>query len=131
MAQKLFLTNATLGKDPEIRETNTGKKVASFSVAVNEYYTQSGEKKKITDWFNCVAWDHHAVNAEKYLKKGSVINIVGKVKTRSYDDKDGNKKYVTEVLVGEMEFVSTGKKDEKPQEPQVSNVVDESDDLPF
>lgn len=92
-----------LGKVPEIKNTDSGKKLAKFSVATNEVYTNNkGEKVKETQWHNLVAWGKLAEIAEKYLDKGSEVVIEGKIITKDYLDKDGNKKYTTEIQVNEM-----------------------------
>lgn len=88
-----------LGKDPDIRATGTGKTVASFSVAVKrKYTTQQGEGKELTDWINVVAWGNLAEAVGNQLKKGSRVFVEGRYSTRSYEDKSGNKRYVTEVI---------------------------------
>lgn len=92
-----------LGNAPEIRKTETGKKLARFSVATNESYRNAqGEKITETQWHNLVAWGKLAEIVEKYLNKGSEVVIEGKLINRSYTDKEGNKKYVTEVEVSEL-----------------------------
>lgn len=92
-----------LGKAPEIKNIDSGKKLAKFSVATNEVYTNNkGEKVKETQWHNLVAWGKLADIAEKYLDKGSEVVIEGKIITKDYLDKDGNKKYTTEIQVNEM-----------------------------
>lgn len=92
-----------LGNAPEVKTTENGKKLARFSVATNESYRNaSGEKVTETTWHNLVAWGKVAEIAEKYLNKGSEIAIEGKLINRSYTDKDGNKKYITEVQVNEL-----------------------------
>ncbi|HEX6334571.1 MAG TPA: single-stranded DNA-binding protein, partial [Flavisolibacter sp.] len=89
-----------LGHAPEIRTTENGKKLARFSVATNESYRNSnGEKVVETQWHNVVAWGKVAEIAEKYLNKGSEVALEGKLVSRSYNDKEGVKKYVTEVQV--------------------------------
>lgn len=88
-----------LGKDPDIRATNTGKTVASFSVAVSrKYTTPQGEEKELTDWVNVVAWGNLAEAVGNQLKKGSRVFVEGRYSTRSYEDKNGQKRYVTEVI---------------------------------
>lgn len=92
-----------LGNAPEIKNTESGKKLAKFSVATNEIYRNSaGEKVKETTWHNLIAWGKLADIAEKYLTKGKEVAIEGKLISRSYTDKNGNKKYITEVQVNEM-----------------------------
>lgn len=92
-----------LGNAPEIKNLEDGKKVANFSLATNERYRNaSGEKITETTWHNLVAWGKVAEIAEKYLLKGSEVIIEGKIINRSYTDKDGVKKYVSEVQVNEL-----------------------------
>jgi single-strand DNA-binding protein len=92
-----------LGNNPEIITLESGKKLAKFSLATNETYKNaSGEKVTNTDWHNLIAWNKTAEIAEQYLEKGREIAIEGKLTSRSYDDKDGNKRYVTEVVVNEL-----------------------------
>ncbi|MBS1927730.1 MAG: single-stranded DNA-binding protein [Ferruginibacter sp.] len=92
-----------LGQTPEIRTTDSGKKLAKFSMATNEVYRSStGEKVQETQWHNVVAWDKVAEIVEKHLNKGTEVAIEGKLIHRNYTDKDGNKKYVTEVQVNEL-----------------------------
>lgn len=92
-----------LGNNPEVKTLDGGKKVARFSVATNESYRNiKGEKVTETQWHTLVAWGKVADIAEKFLQKGSEVAIEGKLINRSYNDKDGNKKYITEVQVNEI-----------------------------
>ena len=92
-----------LGNAPEVKTTESGKKLARFSVATNESYRNAkGEKVTETTWHNLVAWGKVAEIAEKYLTKGKEIAVEGKLINNSYTDKDGNKKYSTEVQVNEI-----------------------------
>jgi single-strand DNA-binding protein len=92
-----------LGNQPDIRNTESGKKLARFSVATNEVYRNTkGEKITETQWHNLVAWGKVAEIAEKFLHKGTEVAIDGKLINRSYTDKEGNKKYSTEVQVNEL-----------------------------
>ena len=92
-----------LGNTPEIIMLDSGKKLAKFSIATNESYKNAqGEKVTETQWHNLIAWNKTAEIIEKYLEKGKEIAIEGKLTSRSYDDKDGNKKYITEVVVNEL-----------------------------
>ena len=92
-----------LGNQPDIRTTESGKKMARFSVATNEIYRSAkGDKVTETQWHNLVAWGKVADIAEKLLNKGSEVAIEGKLINRSYTDKEGNKKYITEVQVNEV-----------------------------
>lgn len=92
-----------LGNAPEVKTTESGKTMARFSVATNESYRNAnGEKVTETTWHNLVAWGKVAEIAGKYLSKGSEVAIEGKLINRNYLDKDGNKKYITEVQVNEL-----------------------------
>ncbi len=92
-----------LGNAPEIKNTESGKKLARFSIATNENYRNAkGEKVTETTWHSLVAWGKVADLAEKYLQKGTEIVIEGKLINRSYTDKDGIKKYISEVQVNEL-----------------------------
>lgn len=92
-----------LGNAPEVKNTESGKKLARFSIATNESYRNAdGEKVTETTWHNLVAWGKVADIVEKYLNKGSEVAIEGKLISRSYTDKKGVKKYITEVQVNEL-----------------------------
>lgn len=92
-----------LGGKPEVKETEKGKKLATFSVATSESYRNAkGEKVTETQWHRLVAWGKVAEIAEKYLDKGKEVAIEGKLVTRTYNDKEGNKRYITEVQVSEV-----------------------------
>ncbi|MBW6461420.1 MAG: single-stranded DNA-binding protein, partial [Bacteroidales bacterium] len=89
-----------LGKDPEIRNLEGGVKVANFSLATTESYrSKNGDKVEHTEWHNLVLWRGLAEVAENYLKKGNSIYVEGRIRTRDWTDKDGNKRYTTEILV--------------------------------
>ncbi len=92
-----------LGNDPEIITLDSGKKLAKFSLATNESYkNEQGEKITQTDWHNLIAWNKTAEIIEKYVTKGKEIAIEGKLTSRSYETKEGEKRYVTEVVVNEV-----------------------------
>lgn len=92
-----------LGNPPEVRNTESGKKLVRFSLATNESYRNaSGEKVNETQWHNLIAWGKVADIAEKYLVKGTEVVIEGKLVHHNYMDKEGNKKYVTEIQVHEL-----------------------------
>ncbi|MBN8675808.1 MAG: single-stranded DNA-binding protein [Chitinophagales bacterium] len=92
-----------LGNAPEVKTLESGKKMARFSVATSESYRNAkGEKVTETQWHSLVAWGKVAEIVEKYLTKGKEVAIEGKLISRSYNDKDGNKKYITEVQVSEL-----------------------------
>lgn len=100
-----------LGQNPEVKELNGGKKVAKFSLATNEIYrNKAGEKVTDTQWHNLVAWGKTAEVIEKYLKKGSEVAVEGKILNRNYTDKEGVKRYITEIQVSDLLMLG-GKKD--------------------
>ena len=122
-----------LGKDPEVKYLDNGVAVANFSLATTEKYkNKEGEKVSQTEWHNIVLWRGLAEVAEKYLKKGASVYIEGKIKTRKWEDKDGNTRYNTEILADNMTMLG-GKKDsqENPINPPQETASDKADDLPF
>ncbi|MFN5911924.1 MAG: single-stranded DNA-binding protein [Bacteroidota bacterium] len=97
-----------LGKDPEVRRLDNGVVLANFPLATSEVYTDkaSGEKRETTDWHDIVLWRGLAEVTEKYLKKGYKVYIEGRLKKRSWQDKEGNTRYSTEILADEMTILS-------------------------
>ncbi len=134
-----------VGKDPEVRHLESGVAVARFPLATNETYTdKSGKKVTQTEWHNIVVWRGLADIAEKYIKSGKLLYVEGRIRNSSYEDKDGNKRYTTEILCDNFRFLgsSAGHDDKSAQysEPQAGkvNLADEEsmppqpdDDLPF
>ena len=135
-----------LGKDPEIRHLENGATVANFSIATSENYKdrKTGEKVSQTEWHNIVAWRGLAEIAEKFIKKGDKIYIEGKLKTRTWQDKEGNNRYSTEVITdnltmlgssGEVKLnsqvVNPPEKESKTVPEKEFSSPDENDDLPF
>ncbi len=135
-----------LGKDPEVRHLEGGVTVASFSLATTERITnKNGERQDITEWHNIVVWRGLADVAEKYLKKGSQIYVEGKIRTRSWEDKENVKRYTTEIVADS--FTMLGRRDDNSsynaqnnmatsntQVPPVAEILNEpdgTDDLPF
>lgn len=110
-----------LSKDVELMTTNNDTKVAKLSVAVKRPFSEE------TDFFTVVVWKNQAENCSKFLSKGSKVGIVGYLQNRSYEDANGTKKYVTEIVAEQVEFLSS-KAEEKKQE-QPAEIDD--DDLPF
>ena len=97
-----------VGQEPTITNLESGKKVARFSIATNEFYkNEKGEKTQTTDWHTVVAWGKIAEIVEKYVGKGKEIGVTGKLKSRNYEDKDGIKRYVTEVEASEILLLGT------------------------
>ena len=126
---KVHLVGRT-GKDPEVRQLESGKKVASFSLATDDSYKdRDGKKVERTDWHNISFWGPLVEVCEKYLKKGSLIYVEGKLKTRSYEQ-DGVTKYVTEVLGSQMTMLG-GKPEGSPKPTGSQQESDNTDDLPF
>lgn len=99
-----------LGMNPEIKTLDGGKKLAKFSLATNENYKNAkGEKVTETQWHNCIAWGKTAEIIEKFLSKGSEVALEGKLINRNYTDKDGIKRYVTEIEVSEILMLDSKK----------------------
>ncbi|MDX2413647.1 MAG: single-stranded DNA-binding protein [Bacteroidales bacterium] len=95
-----------LGKDPEVKELEKGRKVAKFSLATTESYkNDAGEKISDTAWHNIVAWNGLAGIAEKYLTKGKEVAVEGRIAYRNYEDKDGVKKYFTEIILSQIQLL--------------------------
>jgi single-strand DNA-binding protein len=145
MINKVILVGH-VGKDPEVRYIDNGAAVAQFSLATNETYKdKTGNRVEKTEWHNIVLWRGLAEVVEKYVKKGDQLYIEGKIRTRSYDDKDGNKKYITEIVADTMQMMGKkGSGDSKGAVPSPQsedkfahstvNEPDpplETDDLPF
>ena len=125
-----------LGKDPEVRYLDSGVAVANITVATTENYkNKEGERVSQTEWHDVVLWRGLAEVAEKYLKKGSSVYIEGKIRTRKWEDKEGNNRYRTEIMADNMTML--GKKpspestDEKPVSESVDHKKEDGDDLPF
>lgn len=96
-----------LTRDPELRHTSSGRGVCQINLAINRSFTnQNGERE--ADFINVVVWDKQAENVSKYLTKGRLVSVEGRIQTRNYDDKDGKKVYVTEVVANNVQFLSTG-----------------------
>ena len=95
-----------LGKDPEVRHTPNGQAVANFSIATSEAWTdKGGQKQERTEWHRIVAWGKLAELCGKYLSKGRQCYIEGKLQTRAWDDKDGGKRYTTEIIASTVQFL--------------------------
>jgi single-strand DNA-binding protein len=95
-----------LGKDPEVRHLEGGNSVANFTLATNEYYKdKQGARVERTEWHNISAWRGLAELAEKYLKKGSQVYVEGKLRTRQYQDKDQQTRYITEIIAEEISLL--------------------------
>lgn len=131
-----------LGQDPEIRYTPGGAAVCNFSIATTERWNskQSGQLEEKTEWHRIVVWGKQAENCNQYLKKGRPAYIEGRLQTRSWDDKDGNKRYTTEIVAQAVQFLggrdSAGSSEPRAAaKPQAQNdgppPFDADDDIPF
>ena len=95
-----------LTRDPELRSTSTGRSVCQFSIAVNRNFTNANGERE-ADFINCVVWDKQAENLVKYQKRGNQIAVDGRIQTRNYEDKDGKRVYVTEILANSISFLDS------------------------
>ena len=128
-----------LGRDPEVRYTPDGTAVANFSIATSTEWTDkgSGDKKEKTEWHRIVAWRRLGEICGEYLAKGRQVYVEGRLQTRDWEDRDGNKRYTTEVVATDVQFLgtreSTGPREPygapPPSEPPYADSND--DDIPF
>ena len=123
-----------LTKNPELRYTNNSNiPVASFTLAVNRRFQKAGEDKK-ADFIICVAWNTTAEFCSKHFSKGQQVGVIGRLQTRTWDDNDGNRHYVTEIVVEETYFADSRKKENKQparRQDEFITIEDGDDDLPF
>lgn len=119
-----------LGKDPEIRYTQSQIPVATLTVATSETFVKDGVKKEETEWHKVVFWQKQAEICQKYLTKGAMVYIEGKIKTRMWE-KDGEKRYATEIMGNSIQFLSTNNKQEKKEEAPVPLPQYNFDEVPF
>ncbi len=140
-----------LGADPEVRQVSSDAKVANFRIATSETYKdrQTGERREQTEWHNIVAWRGLAEITDRYLRKGSKVYVEGKLRTRQWQDKEGNTRYTTEVHAEEMTMLDRANAAEggaasgasmgaqwpasqpMANAPVTADPLDEVDDLPF
>lgn len=121
-----------LGKDPEVRYMPSGGAVVNASLATSETWKdKNGEKQERTEWHNIVFFDRLAEIAEKYLNKGSKIFVDGKLQTKKWQDKEGNDRYTTQVVVQSMQMLDGKKKDGGEQREEKGLPQDFDDDIPF
>ena len=119
-----------LGGDPEVRYTQSGAAVANFNIATTETWTKDGNKEEKTEWHRIVAFSRLAEICGEYLSKGSRVYIEGRIQTRQWDDKDGNKRYTTEIVAREMKMLTTRGGSEQREEPPMPEPT-MGDDVPF
>lgn len=142
MAVNKVILVGNLGKDPELRYTPSGTAVCTFSLATTERFkNKQGEQQDRTEWHNIVVWAGLAEICGKYLTKGKQIYLEGRLQYRSYDDRDGNKRYITEVVANEMQML--GRAGDQPDSGRSSSSSDDfsqappepqfnpDDDIPF
>lgn len=104
-------------KDPELKKTSNNNSVVNFTIAINRTYTSaSGERE--TDFINCVAWNKTAENMAAYVSKGALIGVEGRIQTRTYDDNDGKRVYLTEVYVDNLQFLESRSSSNQPSTNQ-------------
>ncbi|MGC9323164.1 MAG: single-stranded DNA-binding protein [Desulfomonilia bacterium] len=103
---KVFLIGR-LGRDPEMRFTPNGRAVTNFTLATNEVWTdQNGERQERTEWHRIVTWGKLAETCAKLLSKGKLVYVEGRLQTRQWDDRDGNKRYTTEIIANQMQILT-------------------------
>lgn len=124
-----------LTADPEVRSTQNGKTVVTFTIAVDRGFVKQGEERQ-SDFINCVAWEKAGQFIASYFGKGRMIAVEGRLQTRTYDDKNGTKHYVTEVIVNQASFTGEAKKNgggqqTAPQEGYNDIDVLSDDEIPF
>jgi len=130
-----------LGRDPEIQRLENGVKKASFSLATTEVYrNKEGEKTQHTEWHNIVLWRGLAEVAENYLKKGNTIYLEGRIRRREWEDKEGQKRFTTDIMGDSMTMLGSPRREGVTEEPVSETAKDENgippvpqpeDDLPF
>ena len=130
-----------LGKDPDVRYTQTGSAVANFSIATSEQWNdRDGKRQERTEWHNIVVWGKQAESCGQYLSKGRQVYVEGSIRTRSYDDKSGNKRYITEIVAQRIQFLGGGGGTRLPQQTDAApgdemgtggNQPPMDDDIPF
>jgi len=126
-----------LGADPEVRHTPSGRAVANFSLATTEQWSnKDGGREEKTEWHRIVAWGRLGEICGEYLNKGKQVFIEGRLQTRSWEDRDGNKKYTTEVIAQNMQMLGSPRRDSRSQSPDEGYHMDEpvnvpEDDIPF
>ena len=134
MTMNKILVIGNLGRDPEMRYTPGGQAVTNFSVATNYKYTTSeGEPREETEWFTVSAWGKLGEICNQYLAKGRKVYVEERLKSRSYETRDGQTRFVNEISAADVRFIDTsGRPGDYPQDPgQASETPMEPDDLPF
>lgn len=120
-----------LGKDPELRRTQSGVAVATFNVAVDRDFKDKATGQRATDWITCVAWRSTAEFVEKYFSKGSQVLVAGRLQMRDWTDKDGNKRISAEVQAENVYFAGAKTEGGQREMPEFEVMDDDDTDLPF
>jgi len=143
-----------LTKDPELRRTQNDIAVASFTLAVNRPFARNSESDQQADFIQCVVWRRQAENVAQFVQKGSLVGVEGRIQTRNYDDQDGNRRYITEVVADSVQFLEPKgsnqgyqdnqhqsssqerdyrprREEPKPKDSSLSDIDIADDDLPF
>lgn len=136
MAVNKAIILGNLGSDPELRSTPSGAQVCNFNVATNESWKdKDGEKHDRTEWHKIIVWGKVAENCQKYLSKGRQVYIEGRIQTRSWEDKEGVKRYTTEIVASKVDFIGGGNGGggDRPPPPGDSDTPpqDMDADIPF
>ena len=146
MSVNLVILVGNLGKDPEVRHTQTGRTVANFSIATSKKWKsqKDGEMQEKTEWHRIVVWGNTAEACGKYLSKGRSVMVRGEIQNRSYEDKEGNTRYISEILAQQVQFLGGGQgqgegrgQEEGQGQEQASGYgyqappPPENDDIPF
>lgn len=138
MSKNLVILIGNMGKDPELKYTASGDAIATLSIATSEKYKKDDQWAESTEWHNVVTFRKTAEYVGKYLKKGSKVYVEGKIKTRKWQDKNGQDRYTTEIICKELQSLG-GREEHKQQSPQRSSELGINrsqdsfidDDLPF
>lgn len=135
MINKVILIGR-LGADPEMRFTPSGAEVANFRMATSETWTnKNGEKEERTEWHRIVAWRNLAKICGEYLSKGRLVYIEGRIRSRSWEDKEGNKKYITEIEATDMKMLGgpgpEARKAKEPGSEEAAPPPKDEEDIPF
>jgi len=123
-----------LGQDPELRSTPSGQQVCNLSIATSETWVKDGNKEEKTEWHRVILWEKRAEIAAKYLKKGRLVYIEGKLQTNSWVDQNGEKRYATQILANSLQFLESGNNNyvDNSDEYRADNIdISKYNDIPF
>lgn len=120
-----------LGKDPELRTTQTQQSKCTLWLATSENYMSNGQRQERTEWHTVVVWGNQAKPCADYLHKGSSVYVKGRIQSREYDDRDGNKRKAYEIVASAVKFLDPKRKDAPPAQPAPTVNNADMDDIPF